>query len=298
MDGDDDFQTQQLNSRASKRTYLVTYSRADTNRFSSRKEFGKIVKAAFNSGPGKAKVLHWACCLEDHKDGINKHYHVPIKLSDIKRWKKVKDTVTKTHGVDLHFSEKPDNYYSAYKYISKSDTNVYHSKHHPNLKDVGFPQTTKSTQALRKRSLDTKNSKTDNGECSRSANTENSAKKTKRLSNITVAEFITNNNIKRDIELMSLANARKLEGLTDLAEFIYNRSPKTISDLIQNAWKMHDAASTLERESLKHMDILREKLSGECSVGCDGKVWVESAPEVIRNNNVHPFVYVAAMHDL
>ena len=157
MDSDDDFQTQQLNSRASRRTYLVTYSRADTNRFSSRKEFGKIVKAAFNSGPDNDKVLHWACCVEDHKDGINKHYHVAIKLSDVKRWKKVKDTVTNTHGVVLHFSEKRYNYYSAYKYISKSDTNVYHRKHHPNLKDVGSPQTKKSTQPLRKLSLDRKN---------------------------------------------------------------------------------------------------------------------------------------------
>ena len=297
MASDDEFQTQQLNPRASRRTYLVTYSRADMNRFPSRKEFGKIIKAAFNSGSGKVKVLHWACCLEDHKDGINQHYHVSVKLTDVKRWKKVKETVTKTHGVVLNFSDKHDNYYSAYKYICKSDPNVYHSKHHPDLRDVSFPQTKKSTQSLRKRSLERRNSKS-NGECSSTTNSESSVKKTKRLSNINVADFITKHNIKRDIELMSLANARKLEGLTDLAEFIYNRSPKAITDLIQNAWKMSEAASIIERENLKRMDILREKLKSECNNGCDGKAWVECATEVLRNNDIHPFVYAAAIRCL
>lgn len=295
MESDDDFQTQELNPRASRRTYLVTYSRADINRFPSRRDFGKIIKAAFNSGQGKAKVLHWACCLENHKDGVNKHYHVAIKLSDVKRWKKVKDNVMKDHGAVLNFSENHDNYYSAYKYICKSDLNVYHSKHHPNLENVSSPKTKKSTQTLRKRSLERRNSKTSS---EGSNNNECKAKKTKRLSNIEVAEFITKNNIKRDIELMSLANARKVEGLTDLAEFIYNRSPKAISDLIENAWKMNDAGRILEREKLKRMDVVKEKLKGNCTDGCDGKVWLECAIEVLRNNNIHPFVYAAAMRDL
>ena len=119
----DDFQSEKLDPRTPRRSYLVTYSQADLVRFPTRKHFGKIIKASFNAGSAKVKVSQWACCLEDHENN-GKHYHVAIKLSGVKRWKKVKDELVKNHGIVVNFSDKHDNYYSAYKYICKSDHTI------------------------------------------------------------------------------------------------------------------------------------------------------------------------------
>ena len=89
----DDFQSNQLtNSRLPRRTYLITYSQVDLNKFPTRESFGKCVKNAFNAGSGKVKVNHWACCMETHNNG-GKHYHVSLKLSGPKRWISVKDNL-------------------------------------------------------------------------------------------------------------------------------------------------------------------------------------------------------------
>ena len=98
-------------------------------------------------GSGQIKVLHWACSLKDHQDR-GKHYHLSLKLSEVKRWNQVKDEIMKSHNTVPNFLDWPENYHAAYKYICKSDTQVCHNKHHPNLKDVGSPVTKKSTQAL------------------------------------------------------------------------------------------------------------------------------------------------------
>ena len=55
----DDFQSKQLaNPRNGRRTYLVTYSQADLNKFPSRESFGQMLEEQFNTGTGKAKVSH------------------------------------------------------------------------------------------------------------------------------------------------------------------------------------------------------------------------------------------------
>ena len=64
IEQDNDFQSENLNARTAHRTYLITYSQ----KVPSCKDFGRLVKNAFNRGSSKIKVLHWACCLEDHQD--------------------------------------------------------------------------------------------------------------------------------------------------------------------------------------------------------------------------------------
>ena len=144
MDDDDFITTTLTNTRNARRTYLVTYSQADLVKFPNRKSFGDAVCTQFNKGT--VNVFHWACSLEPHTNG-GEHYHVSLKLSGPKRWKCVKDNIKKTYRIVVNFSDKHDNYYSAYKYVCKSDVNVFHSKHHPELKNVGAPRTTASTQA-------------------------------------------------------------------------------------------------------------------------------------------------------
>ncbi len=121
-----------MNNRTLRRVYLVTYSQADKLKFPSRQHFGKAVEEALNSGTSKVKATYWACCLENHQDG-GEHFHVSIKLTGPKRWLPAKKYLSEHYGISVHFSDNHDSYYSAYQYVSKSDTSVFHSREHPML---------------------------------------------------------------------------------------------------------------------------------------------------------------------
>ena len=127
IEQDNDFQSEKLYARTARQTYLITYSQAYLTKVRSRKDFGRLVKTAFNRGSGKIKVLHWACCLEDRQDH-GKHYHLSLKLSGVKRWKQVKDEIMKSHNIVLNFSDRYENYHSVYKYNCKIDIQVCLSK--------------------------------------------------------------------------------------------------------------------------------------------------------------------------
>ena len=121
----DDFQTSVLAPRATRRSYLVTYSQADLKKFPSRESFADCVANAFNSGTGKVQVDHWACCLEEHMHTSGHHYHLCMRLSA------VKEKICSDHGIMLNFSDKHDTYYYAYKYVCKSDKDVLLSQTPP-----------------------------------------------------------------------------------------------------------------------------------------------------------------------
>ena len=145
----DDFQSTQMeNPRIGRRTYLVTYSQADVRKFPTRESFGKMLVEHFNAGSGKAKVSHWAVFQEQHEDG-GLHYHASLKLTGAKKWLKVKESINNDHGIMLNFSDSHNYYIAAYRYICKTDNQVYHSDGHPDLSDVGSPRTKKSTAAYR-----------------------------------------------------------------------------------------------------------------------------------------------------
>ena len=152
----DDFQSKQLtNPRSGRRTYLITYSQADLTRFPTRESFGRMVEEQFNAADGKAKVSHWACCLEEHEnEGL--HYHVSLKPTAPKKWLKIKNAVMKEYNAVLNFSDNHDNYIAAYKYVCKTDNQVAHSTNHPDLSDVGPPKTEKSTKACREKRKSTR----------------------------------------------------------------------------------------------------------------------------------------------
>ena len=46
------------------------------------------------------------------------------------------------------------------------------------------------------------------------------------------------NNIKSETNLFAIADEQKKTGKKDLANFVLSRSPKVISDLLENTWKM------------------------------------------------------------
>ena len=97
-------------------TYLVMYSQAYKSTFLTRESFGKEIAKAFDMGSSKAKTDYWECALQPHKDG-GEHYHASIKLSGAKRWLGVKNNLYTKHKTSVNFSDKHDNFYTAFKYL-------------------------------------------------------------------------------------------------------------------------------------------------------------------------------------
>ena len=56
-------------------------------------------------------------------------------------------------GVKVNFSDKHDNYYSAWRYTSKEDSSSLQSTNHPDLQNVGAPIMTNASCALQERHL-------------------------------------------------------------------------------------------------------------------------------------------------
>lgn len=289
MSDTEDFKSTQLSVKKMRRTYLITYSQANRELFPTRESFGRAIAEAFNSGSSKVKVDYWACALENHKNG-GEHYHTSVKLTGPKRWLAVKHVLSSRYDIVVNFSESHDNYYSAFKYICKSDIEVFHSAGHPNLKEIGSPRTKMSTKAYRK-------SKQKNVEQSQEGSSQSTSKKPKRLSNFDVSEFLVENALKSTTELFAKANEQKKAGKTDLASFVLSRSSKALNDLIDNTWEMEGASAKVARKDIPRMDMIRKSSQGECVIGCDG-LWLESAQLVLRHNRVHPFVFAEALRKL
>jgi len=56
----------------------------------------------------------------------------------------VKTNITKKHNIVINFSNSHNFYISAYRYVCKKDTNVYHSTNHPDLSAATSPKTKNS----------------------------------------------------------------------------------------------------------------------------------------------------------
>ena len=285
---DDIFQTQRLATNQARRTYLITYSQADLEKVPTRKRFAEIVVDAFLEGgeQQKAKPIHWACCQEEHADG-GKHYHLCIKLTQPKRWKSVKSHLAVYNKIVVHFSSAHDNYYSAYKYVTKTDKQVFHSQGHPNLADAGSPKTKSCIQAFRQKSSRNRTEKT---ECPK-------LKKPRRLSNLDVHEILLENKIKGKEELFALAREQYEEGKKDLTSFVLSRNSKNLEDLIANTWQIEASKSNLERQQKSRMQLLEAAAQGDCAEGCNGD-WMQCAYEVTTNNKVHPYVFADSVRNL
>ena len=76
-----------LNRNNVRKECLLTYSKADTERF-DRESFAKAVIRAFEA-VATAFIVQWACGMEYHKDeGV--HFHTCVLLNKIQRWSMVK----------------------------------------------------------------------------------------------------------------------------------------------------------------------------------------------------------------
>ena len=202
--------------RQSCRTYLLTYSQADQERFPDCRVFSDCVLEAFNQGPSKSVVEQCTTCKEQHSNSSGIHFHMCLKLSSTRRWKPVFDYLQKNKKIIVNFSSKNCGYLAAYHYACKDKPreSVLHSFGHPNLTDVKSPPSKKGTLAsatkARKRrresSLDNNQAKEPSPSASKRTRTPT------RLTNACVAKFLVDNEIRSETALMATAKQREIEG--------------------------------------------------------------------------------------
>ena len=213
-----------LSRRQVRSVYLITYSRANAELVDSRNSFACLVLDSFANADDKItnKVLQWACCEEKHQDGAI-HYHMAVKLERNRRWLRVRNYADKKHGVKLNFSNQHANYYSAWKYVTKEDTDFLQSEGHPDLKNA--PQTHEACEVRSQNKIKGK------------AKGSGRKPRAKRLSIYDVSQIAVNKGIKTRLQLLALANVQKKSGKTDLAEFIANRGFKAVEDALKIGWE-------------------------------------------------------------
>ena len=112
-----------LARRQVRSVYLITYSQADFQLFSTRESFATAIENAFSSS--QTDLLHWVCCLENHSQ-VGVHYHMAVKLNRNQRWLGVKDKLKSEFSVVVNFSTNHANYYGAWRYVTKEDMQALH----------------------------------------------------------------------------------------------------------------------------------------------------------------------------
>ena len=151
--------SQSLQTRSQRMVYLITYSRADLNRFDSRESFASAVLDTWGSVT-TTRIVLYVVAREQHKtvsdNGNEYHYHMAIKLDKKCRWLIVRNALERRFGIQVNFSDTHPNYYSAYRYCIKEDEECVTSQDHPNLQEP--PRTTAATSTRKSRTGQNKRS--------------------------------------------------------------------------------------------------------------------------------------------
>ena len=117
------------------------------------------------------------------------------------------------------------------------------------------------------------------------------------LSAFEVSEIVVDKGIKSVTELQVLASEQKSKGKTDLAEFIVNRTPRVISDVVKTAWDMENAKATLQCSRKSRMLLLEEAGDRHCVDGCDGQ-WRLCAEEILEENGIGAGLFCTVVNEL
>ena len=174
---------------------MVTYSKANTIVF-DREKFSFAIVQSFQSAT-RSVVLHWAYCLEQHKNGCY-HFHIAVLLDRAQRWMKVKICIKDNYNIIVKFSGHPG-YYSAYTYVTKEDKAVVRSPNHPTR--IVEPRTASAIRARAGKGR----------------------KKWKRMPSTEVANIVLQQEIHGRLELLAHANSRTQQGDSRLCDFVLNR---------------------------------------------------------------------------
>lgn len=289
-----------LELREIRRVYLITYSRADTRKVPSRQRFAEIVLDAFELRG--ASVIQWACCKERHTTG-GVHLHMAIKLSKPQRWLSIRQFIQTRHGINVHFSSRHVNYFTAWQYVTKEDDDVLLSPNHPDLWNTGPPATQAASERVAEERRERQEQEIEEGASGEESSSTSSPsvskkrKRTPRLSMFEVSEIAVSKGINTYTELLALAQRQKREGKTDLAEFIVNRGKKTVEEAIRTGWEMEKSEDTLRRERMSRMEILQEALTGNCAENCNGR-WLHIALNILQRNSIARNDFSSAIREL
>ena len=110
-------------------------------------------------------------------------------------------------------------------------------------------------------------------------------KRKKQLSSFELSEIIVTKGIKTRTQLLAYANKQKCEGKNNIAEFIVNRGPRVVSEVLITAWEMRNVQQKLERSQKTCVQILEEAAQGECIDGCNGQS-LACACEMLQQNGI------------
>ena len=92
----------------------------------------------------------------------------------------------------------------------------------------------------------------------------------KRMTSYELAEIVLAKGIKSRTELLALARQQKLEGKTDIAEFIVNRGAKVVSEVLDTAWEMENLTDDLKRARKSSCSMKPDRESAQKAVVASG----------------------------
>ena len=101
-----------------------------------------------NSRSSELQVIQWCSCQETHKNG-GLHYHLALKVNKYQRWMNSKRYLQDRYGINVHYSARHNNYFSTWKYVTKSDKDYIESQDHPGLNDYPSPRTDAASRGRR-----------------------------------------------------------------------------------------------------------------------------------------------------
>ena len=64
-------------------------------------------------------------------------------------------------------------------------------------------------------------------------------------------------------ELLAFANNQKVNGKFDIAEFIVNRGPRVVAEVLNTAWELRNAQEKLDRSKKSRIELLHEASQGD-----------------------------------
>ena len=258
--------------------YLITYSRRDGTKFPTRESFSKAVLEGWQYRG--IRVLQWVVSLEGHADSDvsssdvsnNYHHHMAIKLSKRARWLQVRNFLDENYGIQVNFSDKHNTYYSAYRYVTKEDSEALHSPSHPDLRDA--PKTEKAIAAKKRK-----------GKNPERGTAKKKNRKEKRLSVYDVKQLIQEKKITTRLELVCLAIEQEREGKTSLAEFIANKGTKAVDEALAIAKEFGEAEAKSARSKKTRIQLLEECKDAKCCEGCQGS-WIDAAESLLKRHEI------------
>ena len=112
-----------------------------------------------------------------------------------------------------------------------------------------------------------------------------------------MSEIIVEKGIKTRTELLALANEQKMEGKTDITEFVVTPGPKVVAEVLNTTWELNTVQDRLSHSKKSRIDILREAQSTECVPECNG-MWLTCAKQVLQQNGINLRSFSDAVKEL